>query len=85
MVQCDALLLLMGIPPHSTLTTFLHGGITGTPGGMFSFVDKELDAFKEFLGGQWAGKSQRANFECESGWWFQTCVYFHNIWDNPSH
>ena len=20
-----------------------------------------------------------------SGWWFQTCVIFHNIWDNPSH
>ena len=20
-----------------------------------------------------------------SGWWFQTCFIFHNIWDNPSH
>ena len=20
-----------------------------------------------------------------SGWWFQTYIIFHNIWDNPSH
>ena len=20
-----------------------------------------------------------------TGWWFQTCFIFHNIWDNPSH
>jgi hypothetical protein len=20
-----------------------------------------------------------------SGWWFQTDIIFHNIWDNPSH
>ena len=40
------------------------GGIPGAPpGGMFGFVDKELDAFKEFLGEQWAGNSSRANFE----------------------
>ena len=23
--------------------------------------------------------------QCQSGWWFQTCFIFHNIWDNPSH
>ena len=22
---------------------------------------------------------------CSSGWWFGTCLIFHNIWDSPSH
>jgi hypothetical protein len=55
MVQCDALLLLMGIPPFN-INHFFTWGTTGTPGGMFGFVDKELDAFKEFLGGLVGGK-----------------------------
>ena len=24
-------------------------------------------------------------FTSQTGWWFQTCFIFHNIWDNPSH
>ena len=23
--------------------------------------------------------------ENATGWWFQTCFIFHNIWDNPSY
>jgi hypothetical protein len=26
-----------------------------------------------------------AAIHCWSGWWFQTFLIFHNIWDNPSH
>ena len=28
---------------------------------------------------------QLSDVQCQSGWWFQTCFIFHNIWDNPSH
>ena len=30
-------------------------------------------------------KSWKTNILTSSGWWFQTCVNFHNTWSNPSH
>ena len=48
-VQCDALwLLYTGIP--RPIQHEPPGTAGPPPGGMFGFVDKELDAFKEFLG-----------------------------------
>ena len=37
------------------------------------------------LGGPWSGRWWWLVTNWWTGWWFQTCLIFHNVWDNPSH
>ena len=44
-------------------------------------LKSQLDAAEEVA----CDKEVQSAWETLTGWWFQKCFIFHNIWDNPSH